>query len=111
MHLPHRTFSPILLIVEKEIECRIHPLTDTVSQQELTPKPSLADLRLAEAVRIDHVAGSGPWTDRLRELGFTPGTMVTLLRRAPLGGPLLFSFRGYQLCLRPSEAAQIKVQR
>ncbi|MCH2112867.1 MAG: ferrous iron transport protein A [Planctomycetes bacterium] len=78
-----------------------------MSQQESPPKTSLADLRPMECAHVDRVVGQGPWSDRLRELGFTPGTQVTLLRRAPFGGPLLFGFRGYQLCLRPSEASKI----
>jgi len=37
---------------------------------------------------------------RLQDLGFVPGTPLTLVRRAPLGDPVEIELRGYRLCLR-----------
>lgn len=47
---------------------------------------------------------------RLRELGLLPGTLVKLIRRAPMGDPLEFSVRGSLLSLRKSEAEMIDVE-
>ncbi len=47
---------------------------------------------------------------RLLEMGLVPGTPVTLLRRAPLGDPLIVRLRGYDVGLRHSEAREIALQ-
>ncbi len=69
--------------------------------------PNLASLAPGQSGEVQAVEGSGPVADRLRELGLTPGTTVEMLRRAPFGGPAVYSLRGYQLCLRPSEAGRV----
>ncbi|MDP6850196.1 MAG: FeoA family protein [Planctomycetota bacterium] len=70
-------------------------------------EPTLATLTLHQRGRVREVLGNGPAADRLRELGLTRGTTVELLRQAPFGGPMIFALRGYQLCLRPTEAARV----
>ncbi|HJM39773.1 MAG TPA: FeoA family protein [Planctomycetota bacterium] len=72
-------------------------------------EPSLATLALNHRGIVREVVGNGAAADRLRELGLTRGTSVELLRQAPFGGPMIFSLRGYQLCLRPTEAAKVLV--
>jgi len=47
--------------------------------------------------------------NRLRHLGFRPGTRVTKLRTAPLGDPSVYRLLGYDTCLRRHEAAQIEI--
>ena len=47
----------------------------------------------------------------LLELGFTPGTPIEFIRRAPLGDPLTVRIRGYQLSLRRHEAEAVRVRR
>ena len=46
---------------------------------------------------------------RLADLGFCPGTRVRVVRRAPLGDPVLYELRGYRIALRRSEARLIRV--
>ena len=45
--------------------------------------------------------------EHLLELGFTPGTEITLIRVAPLGDPLTVRIRGYQLSLRRLQAEAV----
>ena len=45
--------------------------------------------------------------EHLLELGFTPGTEITVIRVAPLGDPLTVKIRGYQLSLRRREAEAV----
>lgn len=73
----------------------------TVSLDQLSPD--------TESVVVG-VAGHGPIDQRLRDLGFLPGTPVRMLRRAPLGDPVEYELRGYRLCLRRSEAARVRVR-
>ncbi len=43
------------------------------------------------------------------DMGLTPGTEVTLMKRAPMGDPLEIRLRGYELTLREADAARISV--
>ena len=49
--------------------------------------------------------------EHLLELGFTPGTEITVIRVAPLGDPLTVRIRGYQLSLRRREAEAVTMRR
>ena len=53
---------------------------------------------------------NGGVSRRLRELGFVPGTTVSVLRRGPLGDPLQLELRGYRICLRKNDLAPIHVE-
>lgn len=46
---------------------------------------------------------------RLLELGLVPGTVVAVLRRAPLGDPLELLVRGSHFSIRRSEAEHVQV--
>lgn len=72
--------------------------------------PTLADLPRLRSGLVRDVVGDDAVADRLRELGFTPGTPVQFVRVAPLGDPLCFRLRGTELCLRRREAARVGIQ-
>ncbi len=78
------------------------------------PEPAcsvrLADLELGGQGTIVEISAPGPVRERLFDLGFVPGTLITLVRRAPLGDPCVYALRGVQMCLRGEEAARISVQ-
>jgi ferrous iron transport protein A len=59
---------------------------------------------------IDRVRVNSGIGRRLLDLGFVPDTPVEVLRRAPLGDPVSYELRGYQICLRRDEAEQIMVR-
>jgi len=44
---------------------------------------------------------------RLVEMGFVPGTTVSVVAVAPLGDPMEVALRGYRLAVRRSEAAHV----
>jgi ferrous iron transport protein A len=46
---------------------------------------------------------------RLVDLGLTPGTEVTAVRRAPLRDPTLYRFAGTSICLRAAQARHVRV--
>ena len=59
---------------------------------------------------VHHVeAHRSPASRRLLDLGVLPGTPIRVIRRAPLGDPVVYELRGYRLCLRRSETAHIFV--
>ena len=81
-----------------------------------TPPPaesSLSDLRLGATGRVVGLVedtASGPIIRRLSNLGFVPGRVVTPLRRAPLGDPVVYRVADYELCLRRHEARIVRVE-
>ena len=81
-----------------------------------TPPPaeqSLSDLRLGATGRVVGLVedtASAPIIRRLSNLGFVPGRVVTPLRRAPLGDPVVYRVADYELCLRRHEACIVQVE-
>jgi len=72
----------------------------------------LADLgpgRRATVVEV--LAGASPSTARrLADLGFTAGTTVDVVRRAPLRDPVIYRLRDYEICLRRAQSACVLVR-
>ncbi|HWB79830.1 MAG TPA: ferrous iron transport protein A [Nannocystaceae bacterium] len=75
----------------------------------MTRERTLDSLDIAESARVVEIDGTGALAVRLAELGFVPGTLVRLVKRAPFGDPLQLELRGYHLSLRRAEAARIRV--
>ena len=78
---------------------------------EATAGTALDQIPIGCSVRVHSVVGEDPIARRLGELGIRAGVEIEVLKRAPLGDPTLFELCGYQLCLRRSESARIRVQR
>ena len=86
--------------------------TDTTSVSSPRQHP-LSDLHLGTAGRVVSLledASSDPIIRRLSNLGFVPGRIVTPLRRAPLGDPIVYRIADYELCLRRHEACIVQVE-
>lgn len=71
---------------------------------------ALSELRPGQTGRISEFLGANDMHHRLMELGMLPGTEIRCIRMAPLGDPLEFEVRGYNLSLRKAEAATIAVE-
>ena len=72
--------------------------------------PSLGGTSLRTPVTISSVGGERSFRRRLLELGLLPGTVVEIIRMAPLGDPLEISLRGSRLSIRREEAAQVRIK-
>lgn len=46
----------------------------------------------------------------LLDMGLTPNTEITLIKKAPLGDPMEFRLRGYELTIRKENASKIKIK-
>jgi ferrous iron transport protein A len=55
--------------------------------------------------------GTTPLRQRLMEMGITVGSEIQVIRKAPFGGPIEISVRGYRLSLRRSEAQHILTEK
>jgi len=71
---------------------------------------ALSDLPPGRSGRVESVDPASPIGRRLLDLGFVPRTLVTVVRRAPLGDPVEYELRGTRLCLRRSEASRVRVR-
>jgi ferrous iron transport protein A len=73
------------------------------------PERALALLRPGESGVIVRLDGDHGIKRRLMELGLVPGTIVEVVRLAPLGDPVELRLREIHLSIRRSEAAHIHV--
>lgn len=70
----------------------------------------LSRLTPGQSGRIVTVHGEPHLTLRILELGLVCGTLIRLLRAAPLGGPLEIEIDGTFLSLRRNEADAVTVE-
>jgi ferrous iron transport protein A len=79
---------------------------DSLAKNDLLP---LSTLAVGARARVAELRVSPADKPRLMEMGLLAGTMVELIRFAPLGDPVEIKLRGYHLSLRRHEAEQILV--
>ncbi len=71
----------------------------------------LSEVRPGERVVVTGADVDSETTGRrLLELGFVPGTVVTVERRAPLGDPTVYVLRGTRIALRKTAARTVRVE-
>jgi len=71
----------------------------------------LADIDAKQKVKVVSLGSAGSvFRKKLLAMGLTPGIEVNITRKAPLGGPLELSLRGFSLSLRRNEAEEIQVE-
>jgi Fe2+ transport system protein FeoA len=75
-----------------------------------SPPVSLSSLAPGKCCTVVRIEGNGGIDRRLLDLGFVPDTPVRVVRRAPLGDPVSYELRGFEICLRESEAARVWVR-
>jgi len=71
---------------------------------------TLADLAVGGQGHVVAVHGDTELRRRLLEMGFVNGVEVAVVRRAPLGDPIEFRLRGYNLSLRRDQARHVHVR-
>ena len=71
---------------------------------------TLDQLEKGETGLIKSVSGEGRIRRRLFDMGVTPGAIVYLRKKAPLGDPIEVTVRGYELTLRKEEAKMVYVE-
>ena len=88
--------------------------TDAPPHKASSPSdpPTLASLRPGQKARIVAVdAERGTQlAQRLTDLGFIPGRTVEVLRRAPLGDPLLFKVADYEISMRKADVRIVTIE-
>ncbi|MCI0497097.1 MAG: ferrous iron transport protein A [Thermoplasmata archaeon] len=54
--------------------------------------------------------GRSPGRRRLLDMGILPGEEIEVIRRAPLGDPVVYRVKGYNLMMRAEDAALVRVR-
>lgn len=70
----------------------------------------LRQLRLHQQARIVSVQAQSELGRRIREMGLIPGTLITVIGRAPLRDPVALRLMDFTLTLRNNEADHILVE-
>lgn len=71
---------------------------------------TLNEFKVGETGQIVAVKGEGRIRRRLFDMGVTPGAIVYLRKKAPLGDPIEVTIRGYELTLRKEEAQYVELE-
>ena len=71
---------------------------------------TLNQLEPGERATIIKVGGEGSVRRRILDMGVVSGADIEVVRVAPLGDPVEFRIKGYNLSLRKSEAQNIQVE-
>ena len=70
---------------------------------------TLDKLEVGKDAVIESVGGKGALRRHFLDMGLTPGTEVTMMKKAPMGDPIVLRLRSYELTLRLADAAQIEI--
>jgi len=70
----------------------------------------LAQLPIGVRARLCEAGPGSSIAARLADLGFVPGTILSVVRRAPFGDPVEIAIRGYRLCLRLEQIDALVVE-
>ena len=84
-----------------------------MKSQEQSPgdaASTLDGLQAGQVATVVGVDGGDLLAQRLGDHGLWQGAEVRLMRRAPLGDPLLFWLHGLRLALRRDEARRVRVK-
>ena len=71
---------------------------------------TLKELKIGKYAEVLAVGGEGNLRQHFLDMGVIPGTVVKMIKRAPMGDPLEILVQGYSLTLRGAEADKIEVR-
>jgi len=72
----------------------------------------IKDLQIGDKGRVLGFNKEGrAYRKRLLAMGFTPGTVFSIVRFAPLGDPIEITLRGFSLTLRKNEADILMIEK
>lgn len=68
---------------------------------------TIYSMKVGQTAYVRDIMGDNKLAKRLMALGCVKGTEVKVKMVAPLGDPILISFRGFDLAIRKSDAKNI----
>ncbi len=73
-------------------------------------RTTLDQLIPGQVAIVKKVGGDGPIRRRIQEMGVTSGAGIEMVKSSPLGDPIEYKVRGFNLALRKEEASMIEVE-
>ena len=70
---------------------------------------TLNEIKPGQKCSVMDISAEGILGQRMLDMGFMPGTIIEVVRNAPLADPVEICMRGYFLTLRHSEAREVEV--
>ena len=70
---------------------------------------TIKDMKIGESAIVTKVGGKGALRQHFLDMGMIPGTVVKVVKYAPMGDPVQLMIHGYDLTLRIADAAKITV--
>ena len=70
---------------------------------------TIKDLKIGETAIVTEVGGEGALRQHFLDMGMIPGTVVKVVKYAPMGDPVQLMIHGYDLTLRLADAEKITV--
>ena len=70
----------------------------------------LERIRINKSVRVVNVTGGWGLRNHISQLGIHPGDVLTVLRHAAMGGPILIMIHGSQIAIGRGMASHITVE-
>lgn len=71
---------------------------------------TLFDMQPGQKAVVKKVHGEGNLRQRILDMGILRGAELEMIKKAPLGDPIEFKVKGYDLSLRQSEASLVEVE-
>ncbi len=71
---------------------------------------TLRDIKEGHSARVRTVGGSGALRQHFLDMGIIPGTLVRVVKYAPMGDPVEICLHGYELTLRLDDADKIEAE-
>ena len=68
---------------------------------------TLKEIKEGQSVRVCTVGGSGALRQHFLDMGIIPGTVIKVVKFAPMGDPVEITLHGYELTLRKAEACNV----
>ena len=80
-----------------------------MNEDQAERRMRLLDLPPGVAARLCGDSGGGDGHARLAEMGFVPGTLLRIVRAAPLGDPVEIEIRDTRVCARRADLREFFV--
>ncbi len=71
---------------------------------------TLKNAKIGSTVQVVKLHGEGAVKRRIMDMGITKGVDIYVRKVAPLGDPVEFTVRGYELSLRKADAEMVEVR-
>ncbi len=71
----------------------------------------LSELNINENGRVLNIGTKTQARRRLLDMGFTPNTTVTVLKKAPFNDPIYIKIRNYYISIRKLDADEVIIER